>query len=89
MKDQKTATKTTLSNGKKRENVNCMFCNEVEDISHLQFYCKYAKKIWSEFFQIRVTTDFFLDMNVSITNVLFGKDIDYVCDIIDMSPHLF
>ena len=49
----------------------CDICNEIQDIAHLLFYCKYAKKIWKE-------AESILNIELSIENVIFGIDMSWV-----------
>ena len=67
---------------KKKDSNMCLLCNDIEDIEHLLFHCKYARQIWCD-------VEKALNVNIDITDILFGKDTETTYNfIISLICHL-
>ncbi len=64
-----------LSKWKRSNTDKCSFCNEVEDIPHLLYFCKYANNIWNHVSQA-------LDIKLDVTHILFGRNVEPALDMV-------
>jgi hypothetical protein len=50
--NNKTLTRDNLAKGRKVDDASCLFCTEIEYVSHLFFECCVTKAMWKEISQI-------------------------------------
>jgi hypothetical protein len=50
--NNKTLTRDNLEKGKKLDDNRCLFCNELETVTHLFFECCVARLVWNEIAEI-------------------------------------
>jgi Zn-finger protein len=50
--NNKTLTRDNLEKGKKLDDNRCLFCNELETVTHLFFKCCVARLVWNEIAEI-------------------------------------
>ncbi len=74
------ATKSNLFKWKISPNADCIYCGNIEDISHLLFYCRQPRNIWT-----RVSA--FFSFQITLKEIIFGVSnenevntvISYIC----------